>query len=34
MLGFTFFCVQRHPGEAAIWRVYLWVYSVFEVGVF
>src|ERR1035438_451969 len=33
MLGLTSFCVQMHPGAAAFWRVYFWVYSVFEVGV-
>jgi hypothetical protein len=22
-----------HPGAAVFWRVYFWVYSVFEVGV-
>jgi hypothetical protein len=34
MLGFTSFCVQSHPREATLWWVYLWVYSVFELGVF
>jgi hypothetical protein len=33
MLGVTSFCVQMHPGAAAFWRVYFWVYSVFDVGV-
>jgi hypothetical protein len=33
MLGFTSFCVQMHPSAAVFWRVYFWVYSVFEMGV-
>ena len=33
MLGFMLLCVQVLPGAAVFWRVYFWVYSVFEMGV-